>query len=106
MDLKSKILERLESLEAPFTLIHQFERAGEAEFSNLAERVDSSPYELTDWLHALIQFSHWEHRTTRMLTLSQKFEYLSCCVEGAAGTMKLLTLSDLLNDYLKTHGVK
>lgn len=99
------LLRELIALEAPALLIKQVAGMDASEIRLWIEIVDESPYPLSEWALALVLFSEWEqnHRT---LPLSQKREYLSCCVEGTGGSSSLLPLTGLLDHYLKTQGVR
>jgi hypothetical protein len=99
------LLQELIALEAPAPLLKQVAGMEASEIRLWIETVDESPYPLCEWASALVLFSIWE-RDHRTLPLSQKREYLSCCVEGAGGSSSLLPLTGLLDHYLKTQGVR
>jgi hypothetical protein len=99
------LLQELIALEAPAPLIKQVTAMDASEIRLWIETVDESPYPLSEWASALVLFSIWE-RDHRPLPLSQKREYLSCCVEGSGGSVSLLPLAGLLDHYLKTQGVR
>ncbi len=99
------LLQELVTLRAPAFLIKQVVDLDAIEVRNWIETVDESPYTVSEWASALVLFSEWE-RTQRVLPLKQKREYLSCCVEGTGGSSSLLQLTNLLDHYLKTQGVR
>ncbi len=108
MDLRpgfEALLRELVTLGAPASLIKQVAEMEAPEVRNWIETVDDSPYSVSEWAEALVQFSNWE-RTGRSLPLKQKREYLCCCVEGTGGQSALLPLTSLLEHYLNTHGVR
>jgi hypothetical protein len=98
------LLRELVALGAPASLIKQVAEMEAPEVRTWIETVDESPYAVSEWAEALVQFSNWE-RTRRPLPLKQKREYLCCCVEGSGGSSSLLPLTSLLEHYLNTHGV-
>ena len=106
MEFKTKLLNTLTSLQANEELLKEIQAADEATLQQWIQFIDDSPDSLMDWCKALLEFKKWEVAQNRSLTLAHKIEYLSCCREGGANAGTLVSLSDLLADYLRDHGVE
>lgn len=75
------------------------------EWENWARSIDESPYGADEWIRALARFDLWGRQNGRTLDSRRMREYLNCCIEGAGGRTGLAALTDLLADYLETHGL-
>ena len=106
MEIRKKILDQLSALQADPALVLDVKNADDSVITNWVKIIDASTDSLNDWCKALIEFRRWELSENRLLTLAHKIEYLSCCREGGANAGTLVSLSDLLIEYLKNHGVE
>ena len=104
-DLRQKILESLKELPESGNAFAEVQSADESVLLRWVQIIDESPDSLKDWCKALLEFKKWEEKN-RGLTLSHKIEYLSCCREGGLNAGTLVSLTDLLLDYLNEHGVE
>ncbi len=104
-DLRQKILDSLKELPESGKAFAEVQSADESVLLRWVQIIDDSPDSLKDWCKAILEFKKWEEQN-RALTLSHKIEYLSCCREGGLNAGTLVSLTDLLLDYLKEHGVE
>ncbi len=76
-----------------------------AQVASFIESVDESQYSLNEWCQALLEFETWAEQNHRSLKLPAQIEYLTCCVQGTQNEGRLLSLSIVLDQYLKSYGV-
>lgn len=105
MDTKSRTLKRFESAGAGAATLQALLSANTETLLRLIESIDESPYPIEAWLSALERFSEWEKANQRQVTLDSKREYLSCCIEGIKSADASAPLPEMLEHYLKEHGV-
>ena len=103
--IRQKILDTLKELPESSSASLEVQTAEDSALLRWVQIIDESPDSLKDWCKALLEFKKWE-KQNRALTLSHKIEYLSCCREGGLNAGSLVSLTDLLIDYLKEHGVE
>jgi hypothetical protein len=105
METKSPALMRFEVAGAGIATLQSLMSAGPEALQRLTESIDESPYPIEAWLAALERFAEWEKANQRRITLDSKREYLSCCIEGIKSPNASAPLPEMLEHYLKEHGV-
>ncbi|MBC7396772.1 MAG: hypothetical protein H7333_04945 [Bdellovibrionales bacterium] len=95
----------LQSKNAPVPLSEAAAELTEAQVQSWLQAVDESPFSLTQWAEALIEFKLWEQENRRKIALQHMLEYLNCCCESGMPA-HLLPLPFLLKEYLRDHGVE
>jgi hypothetical protein len=70
----------------------------------LFERIDASPYSLTDWLEAIESFHDWISSHGQSTTLQNLSGYIECCTEAAANTPSEPSLQSTVIDMLEQYG--
>ena len=99
------LLSALQAINAPVTLSGAAAELTETQVQSWLQAVDESPFSLTQWAEALIEFKLWEQENHRKIALEHMLEYLNCCCESGMPA-HLLPLPFLLKEYLRDHGVE
>ena len=69
------------------------------------ELIDRSPFSKAQWDEALVEFSHWELKNKRTLSLDNKIDYLFCVSQSQEAKSGLSDLTPLLVEFLEKYGV-
>lgn len=74
------------------------------ELKLLFERVDESPYSLTDWLESIETFHDWVASSGKTTELEMLLGYVSCCTEATPNSPSEVGLSSTVSAMLKQYG--
>lgn len=72
--------------------------------SLLFSHVDSSDYDLSQWIETIHVFKLWLDKEKRISNFDTVLGYISCCTNSPENKMIKFKLVDILNDMIKTHG--
>lgn len=72
--------------------------------SLLFNHVDSSDYDLSQWIETIHVFKLWLDKEKRSSNFDTVLGYISCCTNSPENKMIKFKLVDILNDMIKTHG--
>jgi len=78
--------------------------AGSLCFEVLAERVDETRYNLTEWLKAMEKFNTWIIGEKRTTSFEQMLGYISCCAEMGSQQTYPPDLDNLVDSMLSQYG--
>ena len=105
METKNPALKRFEDAGAEGATLQALLSASPEALLRLTDSIDESPYPIEAWLSALARFAEWEQANQRRIPLDSKREYLSGCIEGIKSADASAPLPEMLEHYLKEHGV-
>jgi hypothetical protein len=74
------------------------------ELKLLFERVDESPYSLTDWLESIETFHDWNASSGQTTELEMLLGYISCCTEATPNSQTEVGLNSTVTAMLKQYG--
>ena len=67
--------------------------------------IDEAMYPLSEWLSALVFFQEWLKLNNKGKNFPNQIEYINCCIHGSVSGGRLLTLQDLLKNYLEIYSI-
>ena len=102
--------EACDAISLPFAdcnyLFHEFHLANDQELKAWVQTIDESSYPLHEWLESLVYFQNWLKENQKGKNFPDQIEYLGCCIQSSSNTGRLLSLRDLLKNYLDNYGVQ